>query len=69
MTDDRHRPGMAFIVEVAKLAGMKEDHLEWWWSKMPESSRRKRLHGWRMWHDYCVKNDYHPACELSLVPC
>ena len=61
MTDDRHRPGMGFLVEVARLAGMKEDHLQWWWSRIPESTRRKRLHGWRMWQDYCMENGYQPA--------
>ena len=58
VADSRHRPGMIFMVKACEMGGMKEEFLSWWWSKMSASTRRKRLHGWRMWHDYCVENDY-----------
>jgi hypothetical protein len=59
--DERHRPGMAFVVEECRFAGLSEKYLTWWLDKMGDSTRRKRLHGWRMWQDYCMENEYGPA--------
>jgi hypothetical protein len=58
VTDERHRPGMAFVVEVFRIGKVKESFLVWWFNKFSESARRKRLHGWRMWQDYCVPNNF-----------
>jgi hypothetical protein len=30
VTDEIHRPGLAFVIEVYKLAQAKESYLEWW---------------------------------------
>jgi hypothetical protein len=61
VTDERHRPGIAFAVEIYRLAQVKEAFLEWWWRELTQSTRRKRLHGYRMWQEYCVENGYDPS--------
>jgi hypothetical protein len=58
---------MAFVVEVFRLHSVKEAFLVWWFNKFSDSARRKRLHGWRMWHDYCVENKYEPT-DMSKLP-
>jgi hypothetical protein len=60
VTDDRHRPGMVFVVEVWRIGGMKENHLRWWFETKSVSTRRQRLHGWRLWQAHCVENAIEP---------
>jgi hypothetical protein len=61
ITDERHKPGAAFLVEVYRLAQAKEDFLVWWWNGLTPSTRRKRLHGYRMWQECCLENGHSPA--------
>jgi hypothetical protein len=55
------------VVEVFRLHSVKEAFLVWWFNKFSDSARRKRLHGWRMWHDYCVENNYEPSDMSKLL--
>jgi hypothetical protein len=49
------------VIEVYRLAQARESFLEWWWRELTQSTRRKRLHGYRMWQEYCVENEYEPS--------
>jgi hypothetical protein len=60
VTDERHRPGTVFVVEVCRIGGMREIQLEWWFSLKTGWTRRQRLHGWRLWQAYCVENEVQP---------
>jgi hypothetical protein len=39
---------------------MKENHLKWWFETKSDSTRRQRLHGWRLWQAHCVENAIEP---------
>jgi hypothetical protein len=71
--DAPHRPGKAFAIEVCRKAGMKEHVLHFWFSRRGEGARRARLHGWRLWHTYCIENDYtvdtmiDPKCDPTMI--
>jgi hypothetical protein len=60
VTDERHRPGIVFAVEVFRIGGMREVQLKWWFKSKTVSTRRQRLHGWRLWQAYCVENGVQP---------
>jgi hypothetical protein len=60
VTDERHRPGRTFIVEVYRISGMREVQLEWWFSSKTVATRGHRLHGWRLWQAYCVEDGVQP---------
>jgi hypothetical protein len=66
VTDERHRPGAEFVVEVCRIGGMKERFLIWWVAGMTHSVRRQRLHGWRLWQGYSVENGLEPAEMVRL---
>jgi hypothetical protein len=40
--------------------GRKENHLRWWFGSKSDSTRRQRLHGWRLWQAHCVENAIEP---------
>jgi hypothetical protein len=44
------------VVEVCRIGGMKENHLKGWFESKSASTRRQRLHGWRLWQAHCVEN-------------
>jgi hypothetical protein len=52
---------------------MREHVLHFWFSKRGEGVRRARLHGWRLWHTYCIENDYtmdtmiDPKCDPTMM--
>jgi hypothetical protein len=56
VTDARHRPRLAYVIEVYRLAQAKEAFLEWWGRELTQST-----HGYRMWQEYCVENSYEPS--------
>jgi hypothetical protein len=64
---------MAFAIEVCRIAGMKEHVLYFWFGRRGEGARKARLHGWRLWHAYCVENDYSvrtmtdPGCNPEMM--
>jgi hypothetical protein len=39
---------------------MKENHLKGWVETKSASTRRQRLHGWRLWQAHCVENAVEP---------
>jgi hypothetical protein len=59
--DERHKLSMSFVVEVFMLSKAKERFLAWWFNKFTDATRRKRLHGWRMWREYWEENSYEPS--------
>jgi hypothetical protein len=60
VTDERHRPGIVFAVEVCRIGGMREVQLKWWFTSKTVSTRRQRLHGWRLWQACCMENEILP---------
>jgi hypothetical protein len=58
---------MEYVVEVCRLASVEEPHLVWWLNSKSESTRRQRLHGWRLWQEFCVENEVGPEGLATLV--
>jgi hypothetical protein len=49
---------MAFAIEVCRQSNMKEYVLHFWFTWRQEGASKVRLHGWRLWYNHCVENDY-----------
>jgi hypothetical protein len=64
--DAPHRPGMVFSIEVCRRAKMKEHVLHFCFSRRGEGARKAHLHGWRLWHTYCIENDYTVETTIDL---
>jgi hypothetical protein len=50
--------GMRFVVECGKAAGVTEQFLFNWFDYKSKETRRKRLHGWRLWQEFCLEKGY-----------
>ena len=57
---------MRFATEICWVAGMSEETLDSWFADMSESTRTARLHGWRLWHEYCIERDTTPQAMARV---
>jgi hypothetical protein len=58
--DAKHKPGADFFVEICRLAMKQDDFLCWQFQSLSGSTRRQRLHGWRLWFLFYYENGITP---------
>jgi hypothetical protein len=67
VTDERHRHGAAFLVEVYRQAQARQAFRLWWLSGLTQSTCWKGLHGYRLLQGYCVGNSDEPS-NMAMFP-
>jgi hypothetical protein len=45
------------VIDFAQLAGLSDEALWVWFNGMSSSITRPRMHGWKLWSDYCAARD------------
>jgi hypothetical protein len=48
---------MWFVAECCKAAEADEEWVFQWFTKKSRETRRKRLHGWRLWQEFCTEKE------------
>jgi integrase len=49
-----YEPGILFVIEAARRAGMEDKALTDWFKGMSKDTVKGRLHGWKLWQEFCA---------------
>jgi hypothetical protein len=64
---EEYKPAIRFVIAAAQKAGLDEDALQLWWDGMSDQTIKGRLHGWRLWAQYCEERGVTAQGMTELV--
>jgi hypothetical protein len=75
---DKYRIAMVFILNIFRVARVKEETLNIWIGGLKEGVMRSRLHGWLLWAEFCrtkgisisaIQEERNPAVMMADFVC
>jgi hypothetical protein len=62
-----YEPGVRFAIEAARRAGLEDRALTDWFKGMSKDTIKGRLHGWRLWQEFCAERNMSVVGMQELV--